>query len=241
MTDRRGTVARALQWATASSRQRLAAALLLVLSSHVLAFGDPSVMLFGARLDDARSFAVETAASRGWHIRAVSASAAVFEQVLDGDEEEGILIAQRVLRIRATLTEDADGTRISLRAEEVELPGTEQEVWTDVTAPYADNLAKALSSLRAKWDDRRLGALPAPIGQPRMGTISPERSEEAPASLGDWAYAAERYAQSRGCVLTDRATELVSSGQGRETHRVSCEDGTRRLVQCRSGDCTAGD
>jgi hypothetical protein len=244
--SRSGTLratARGRRLITRPTVRRLAAALLLLCSSIVFAQGDPSVMLFGARLDDARSFAVETAAGRGWHIRAVSQSSAVFEQVLDGDEDEdeGLLVARRILRIQARLAEDSDGTRISLHAEEVELPGTEQETRTDVTALYIDNLSNALGSLRNKWDDRRSAPGLSPPRQPTMGTLVPERSSATPTPLGDWAYAAERYAMSRGCVLTERATELTSSGQDWEEHRVYCEDGSQRLVQCRHGDCTASD
>lgn len=218
---------------------RLALALALVLPAWALAMMAPSVMLFGARLDEARAFAVDNAASRGWRILSVTSQGAVFEQILSGHEEDGQLVAERVLRIYADFAEDADGARVSLRAEEVEWPGTEDEWRTDVTLRYSDNLLKALASLRGKWDARRPSPIPGASRQPLMGHLTTESRQRAPIAVGVWAYAAERYAATRGCVLTARPTLLEGSGQGWEQHLVFCQDGSRMQVQCRYGDCTA--
>lgn len=195
-------------------------------------------MLFGARLDDARAFAVDSAASRGWRILSATSGAAVFEQILAGHDEDGVLIAERVLRIYADFAEDSDGSRVSLRAEEVEWPGTENEWRSDVTEHYSENLMKALASLRGKWDARGTGPDRSTAIRPRMGHLTSESRQRAPATVGIWAYAAERYAMTRGCSLTEQATKLEGSGQGWEQHRVFCQNGVQMLVQCRYGDCT---
>lgn len=196
------------------------------------------MLLFGATLSDARAFAVETAASRGWTIPSVTSTTAVFEQILDGDEAGGAV--QRLLRIFADFAEESAGVRVYLRAEEVDWPGTDSEAMTDVTGRYADNLTNALSSLRAKWDAQRSNpATPFSRHDPiDMGRLAPDVSSAAAAPLGAWAYVAERYAQSRGCDLTDRPTQLESSSQGWERLRVFCRNGSAIRVQCRDGDCT---
>ncbi|MBK1722572.1 hypothetical protein CKO23_09965 [Thiocystis violacea] len=195
-------------------------------------------MLFGANLNDARSFAVESAASRGWRILSVSTRSAVFEQILAGDDASGVLVAERLLRIYANFSEESDGARVTLRAEEVEWPGTEDEWRSDVTERYAENLDKALASLRGKWDTQRPGDNPSADAR-GMGSLIGESTGASPGAGAHWAYAAERYAQSRGCVLTERVTQLASSGQDWEEHRVFCQDGSQILVQCRYGDCTS--
>ncbi|NEV64414.1 hypothetical protein [Thiorhodococcus minor] len=159
-----------------SAHLRIAAVLALILPAWALAVMAPSIMLFGARLDEARAFAVDNAASRGWRILSVSSRSAVFEQILAGHDEGGSLIAERVLRIYADFAEDADGARVSLRAEEVEWPGGEDEWRTDVTGRYSDNLLRALASLRDKWDSR--GPRPGPPGgpPPRNGRFAPQSS-----------------------------------------------------------------
>jgi hypothetical protein len=215
--------------------------LLLLLGACACAASQPSVLLFEANLGDARAFAVETASSRGWRVLSLTSSAAVFEQILEGDEEVGILVAERTLRVFADFVEESDGVRVSLRAEEVESPGTDDERLTDVTESYADNLANALASLRGKWDARRGGPAIDAEAHPSgiVGSLAPESSQASAPAVGDWAYAAERYAISRGCELTDRATQLESTGQGWEEHQVFCQDGSRMRVRCHHGDCTS--
>ncbi|AFL72817.1 hypothetical protein [Thiocystis violascens] len=220
----------------------LATGLLLLHLADSQALQNPAVLLFGATLTDARAFAVEHASRRGWSIREVTANAALFEQVLDGEETDAILVVQRLLRIRAEFAEESDGVRVSLRAEEVEWPETDREWMADVTGRYADNLANALSSLRAKWDAWRgnSASLPNAPSSRFHGGVPPDSSRMAAEPIGTWAYAAERYAQSRGCELTERATQLESNGQDWERHWVFCRDGSRISVRCRYGDCTTG-
>lgn len=223
-------------------RTFLATGLLLLHLAVAQALQHPAVLLFGATLTDARAFAVEHAARRGWSIREVTANAALFEQVLDGEETDGILVVQRLLRIRADFAEESAGVRVFLRAEEVEWPETDREWMMDVTGRYADNLTNALSSLRGKWDAWREDAAGRPDApsSPVRGGVPPDSSQMTAEPVGTWAYVAERYAQSRGCELTERATQLVSSGQNWEAHRVFCRDGSRISVRCRDGDCTTG-
>ena len=218
----------------------LATGLLLLHLTVAQALQNPAVLLFGATLTDARAFAVEHAARRGWSIREVTANAALFEQVLDGEETDGILVVQRLLQIRAEFAEESAGIRVSLHAEEVEWPETDREWMTDVTGRYADNLTNALSSLRGKWDVRRedSAGLPEAPSSPFRDGVPPDASRMTAELIGTWAYAAERYAQSRGCELGEQATQLESSGQEWEQHRVFCQDGSQIVVRCRHGDCT---
>ncbi len=191
-------------------------------------------------MSDARSFAVEHAAQRGWSIPEVAASTAMFEQILEGEERDGIMVVQRLLRIRAEFAEESAGVRVYLQAEEVEWPATEREWMTDVTGRYADNLMNALSSLRGKWDARRDDSASVPQASSSLSTfpVRPGFERISPEPIGTWAYAAERYAQSRGCELTERATQLESRGQDWEQNRVFCQDGSQIIVRCRDGDCT---
>ncbi|MBK1716936.1 hypothetical protein CKO27_04575 [Thiocystis violacea] len=213
--------------------------MLLILQPNWTFASPPNVLLFGANLSDARSFAVENATSRGWRILTVASTSATFEQLLDGDEEEGVLVAERTLRVFADFSEEADGSRVSLRAEEVEWPGTEDEWRTDVTERYSDNLLRALASLRGKWEARHGDPAMGSTAAPPVGHLAPESTQPSAPRIGAWAYVAERYALGRGCELTDRATRLESSGQDWEQHRVFCRDGSDILVQCRYGDCAA--
>ena len=233
-----------------STEARLERAAALVLVTGLILSGlavaqalqNPAVLLVGATLSDARAFSVESAARRGWSIQEVTHGTALFEQVLEGDETDGTLVVQKLLRIRAAFDEESSGVRVSLSAEEVEWPLTDREWMTDVTGRYADNLANALSSLRAKWDARRgdFAGLPNAPSSRFHGGVPPDSSRMAAEPIGTWAYAAERYAQSRGCELTERATQLESNGQDWERHWVFCRDGSRISVRCRYGDCTTG-
>ncbi|EGV30598.1 hypothetical protein ThidrDRAFT_2557 [Thiorhodococcus drewsii AZ1] len=199
----------------------------------------PDVLLFGADLGEARSFTVDSAASRGWSVRAVAPTQAVFEQTLVGDENQGILTIEKLLRIVAAFREESAGVRVDLRALEIDWPETEEERMTDVTDRYRDNLGHALASLRAKWDARRedgAGARPAEQGE-TPGRFTPATPTSG--ASGTWSYAAERYAISRGCELTDRPTQLLASGPDWERHRVFCLGGSEVSVDCHYGDCTS--
>lgn len=218
----------------------LTTGLLLLQLTVAQALQNPNAFLFGASLSNARAFAVENAKRRGWSIQKVTASTALFEQILEGDETDGVLVVRRLLRVRAEFTEESAGIRVYLSAEEVEWPATDREWMSDVTERYTDNLMNALSSLRDKWDAQRddPASLPSSPSSLVTGKVDPGTGRMAPEAVGTWAYAAERYAQSRGCELTDRTTELESSGQDWEQHRVFCQDGTQIIVRCRYGDCT---
>ncbi|WP_295405272.1 hypothetical protein [uncultured Thiocystis sp.] len=230
-----------------STEARLERAAALVLVTGLLLSGlaiaqalqNPAVLLVGATLSDARAFSVESAARRGWSIQEVTHGTALFEQVLEGDETDGTLVVQKLLRIRAAFDEESSGVRVSLSAEEVEWPLTDREWMTDVTGRYADNLTHALFSLRGKWDARHdaPSSLPLASSPPIMGDMTPSPSLSS-RPIGTWAYAAERYAQSRGCELSEQATQLESSGQEWEEHRVFCQDGSQIVARCRHGDCS---
>ena len=218
----------------------MAAGVLLFLLTGAQARQVPGVLLFDAALSDARAFTVEIAASRGWSVPSVTSTTAVFEQILEGEDVDGVMVVQRLLRIFADFAEESAGIRVSLRAEEIEHPATDAEWMTDVTGRYADNLTHALASLRAKWDAQRAGPAKPPSAQNaiNMGRLAPLTGPMTSAPVGTWAYAAERYAQSRGCELTERPTQLEANGQGWEHHRVFCRKGSAIRVQCRNGDCT---
>jgi hypothetical protein len=194
-----------------------------------------SVLLFGASLDEARDFAVESAYARGWSIPEIGAAAVEFEQTLDEGDPEAPLMPRVLIRISAHFTEEATGTRVLLRAREVETAAT-GETWTaDVTLRYAENLNNALSSLRNKWDARRerdsIGGMPTAADHLDLPAGA--------ASVGTWAYYAERYAESRGCELTSSGAILEASGPEWERHRIDCRDGRSMRVQCRHGDCAS--
>jgi hypothetical protein len=215
------------------------AACLVLANSLALALQEPSVLLFGATLDQARDLAVSSATHKGWRLLSVTPAAAVFEQTLDGSRGEDDRGPERVIRVFARFDEESDGVRVLLRAEEVEQPGSADEWMAEVTARYADNLTNALTSLRASWDAAarapNTGYVPERGVVP--GQVQSPRSSGQP-RVGTWAYYAEDYALSRGCDLTDSGAELEAAGPDWERHRVSCRDGRQIRVYCRYGDCT---
>lgn len=81
---------------------------------------------------------------------------------------------------------------------------------------------------------------PAPPAAPPMppGQM-PVRSETLPQPhpVGTWAYYAERYAEGRGCTLTDLGAVLDWRTGSVELHRVYCTDGRQLLVRCATGSC----
>jgi hypothetical protein len=194
-----------------------------------------SVLLFGASLDEARDFTVESASARGWSLPSIGADAVEIEATLDEGDPDDPLMPRVLIRISAHFTEEAAGTRVLLRAREVETAPT-GETWTsDVTLRYAENLNNALSSLRNKWDARReQGSIE---GMPSAAARLDPPSDTA--SVGTWAYYAERYAESRGCGLTASGAVLDATGPDWERHRIECKDGRSMRVQCRHGDCTS--
>lgn len=201
---------------------------------------EPSVFLFGAAVDEARNFAVESASARGWSVPAIGPATAELEQTIDAGDPDAPLASRRVLRISALFTEETAGTRVLLRALEVEVSTTGDERTTDVTERYAENLGNALASLGSKWDERRevdaMGRQQA--GQASASHNDLSDSDAGTATVGTWAYYAERYAESRGCTPTDAGAVLETSGSEWEQHRVTCRDGRSLRVHCRSGDCT---
>lgn len=217
----------------------LAGATFLLVTAGAHAEHTPQVLLFGASLDEARGFAVETASNRGWNILSVTSNTAVFEQSLDEDDDADAE-NRHLLRIYADFVEESSGVRVSLHAEEVERPDTDEEAMTDVTGRYGDNLSNSLDSLRSKWDDRRESP-DATSTQPTaaMGKLSASPGQSGGRAVGAWAYNAERYAESRGCALTDRPTQLAASGPDWEQHLIVCRNGSSLRVECRHGDCTS--
>ncbi|WP_232424252.1 hypothetical protein [Imhoffiella purpurea] len=236
---RRRTPSRIARWSWIKTCRAILLSTLGWHAALVLALSPPDMLLFDASLGEARSFTVESAADRGWTIRSVAPTQAIFEQTLVGSEDQGILTIEQLLRIFAEFREESTGVRVYLRAQEVDWPETDEERMTDVTDRYRDNLMRALASLRAKWDAQREGdgiAPPAGTRDPgRVVSAAPLRS----GASGVWSYAAEHYAISRGCELTDRPTQLMASGPDWERHGVFCADGTQVGVECRHGDCTS--
>jgi hypothetical protein len=219
---------------------RILIAIGLVVAGIANAAPEPGVFLFGATVDEARDFAVESASARGWSVPAIGPSTVELEQTLDQGDPDDPLASQRVIRISALFTEETAGTRVLLRAREVEVSATGDERTTDVTERYAENLGNALASLGSKWDVRReanaIGRQPA--GQASASRDAISGSDAATATVGTWAYYAERYAASRGCTPTDSGAILETSGPEWEQHRVTCRDGGSLRVHCRLGDCT---
>ena len=202
----------------------------------------PGTLLYGATPEQARDFAIASAYRRGWSVPVVGETTVEIEQILEESDPDAPLAPRRLIRISAVFVAEDSGTRVLLRAREVQTSATGEEWSTDVTERYAENLGNALSSLRSKWDEHH------DTGQPRTrksargpttGDESIDRAAETGAGpVGTWAYYAERYAESRGCVLTDAETLLEASGPNWEWHRVKCRNGRSLRVHCHLGDCT---
>lgn len=210
--------------------------LLIVLSAQ--AVQAPTVLLFGATLTAARDFAVAVARDRGWRVLEVGPAGATFEQTLEEADSDFEPVPARAIRVYAAFAEEADGVRVSLRAEEWDAIGTGDDWMADVTEAYAENLARALSSLRSKWDSRALRS-PQDASHTRargvpddFGTASDYRP------VGTWAYYAEAYAQDQGCDLADTGAVLEQAGRDWEQHRIDCRGGWAMRVRCSHGDCT---
>lgn len=103
----------------------------------------PGVLLYGATMEQARDFAIETAYRRGWSVPAVSATTAGFEQVLEESDPDDPLASRHLIHISASFVEETAGTRVLLRAREVRVSSTGEEWSTDVTERYAENLGNA--------------------------------------------------------------------------------------------------
>ena len=216
-------------------------ACLMLATSLALSLQEPSVLLFGATLDQARDLAVSSATHKGWRLLSATPVTAVFEQTLDDSGADDDTGPARVIRVFPRFDEESGGVRVLLRAEEVEQPGSADEWMAEVTARYADNLINALTSLRASWDAAAPARAPNAGYVPDRGVVpgqvqSPRSS--VPPRVGTWAYYAEGYVRSRGCALTDSGAELEAAGPDWERHRVSCRDGRQIRVYCRYGDCT---
>jgi hypothetical protein len=219
----------------------------VLLLSAVLAAPSPgpTVLLYGADPRQARDLAIGSALERGWRLASVTLDGVTFEQTLEGPEAEDGSGPVRIIRVSARFNLEGGGVRVQLSAQEVEQPGRPEEWTADVTDRYGLNLANALSSLRARWDARIPSQSPSPTPWSDAAAPSPLPSPpatgrgESLGAVGTWAYYAEDYAQSRGCVLTDAGARLESAGSDWERHRVPCQDGRLLHVYCRFGDCTA--
>ena len=73
--------------------------------------------------------------------------------------------------------------------------------------------------------------------QPHERASSWQDLDDAP--IGLWAYYAERYAQSQGCLLHDRGAVLAQALQADEIHRVYCANRAPVMVRCNQLDCRA--
>lgn len=202
----------------------------------------PGILLYGATPDEAKDFAIASAYGRGWGVPVVGETTVEIEQILEESDPDDPLASRRLIRISAVFVAEDSGTRVLLRAREVQTSTNGEEWSTDVTERYAENLGNALSSLRSKWDGHRdtgQSKTREPARPPATGGESADRAAETGAGpVGTWAYYAERYAESRGCVLTDAETILEASGPDWERHRVKCRDGRSLHVHCHLGDCT---
>lgn len=192
----------------------------------------PSALLFYATVDEARRFAVDSASERGWAVLA-AAEVAEFEQVL----EEGD--PRRLIRVSAWFTEEPAGVRVLLRGREVEVSATGEELSTDVTERYRENLTNALASLRSNWDRQHRRDPGEPEEATLVGSVGSVGDPTQRGPIGVWAYYAERYAESRACELTPTGAVLEASGADWERHRVDCLDGRSLRIHCHHGDCTA--
>jgi hypothetical protein len=207
----------------------------------------PSALLYGATLEQARDLAVSSALERGWRLVSSASDSATFEHTLEGGDDTGTAAAEapashRVIRVRAQFSREAGGVRVRLSADEITSPGQPEERSADVTDQYGLNLANALSALRERWDGRRPppAAPTTEMGLPGSDTPRPGPDvSQSSGVVGTWAYYAERYAESQGCVLAASGARLESAGAEWERHRVPCQDGTWLHVYCRFGDCTA--
>lgn len=132
---------------------RTSTAVLLLLHA-ISAFGSsgPTVLLFGANLEEIRGLAVDSALWRGWRLISLAPDSAAFEQTLEEAPDDATHPA-RVIRVLARFQDESGGVRVQLGAEEIEAPGTSEERSTDVTGRYGLNLTNALNSLRARWDN----------------------------------------------------------------------------------------
>lgn len=215
--------------------------MLLLSAAMAAASPGPTVLLYGANLDQARDFAINSALERGWRLVSLPPEGVTFEQTLEGSEDADAPGPSRVIRVSARFSREAGGIRVQLSADEIESPGRAEEWSADVTDRYGLNLANALSSLRARWDSRHPAPVPwAGDPPPTPEPISPRMDGAEPLGpVGTWAYYAESYARSRGCLLTDSGARLESAGADWERHRVPCQDGRLLRVFCRFGDCTA--
>jgi hypothetical protein len=211
---------------------RLLVGILLVGIRLNEAFAAPSALLFDATLDEARTFAVDSAYARGWSVPRVGQDTAELEYLLEDGETEDALVLRTLIRISALFSEEAAGTRVTLRALEIETSET-GEWMSDVTERYAGNLDNALASLVSKWDRHRGSHS---IAGQRTSQVGEVRTTAE--SVGVWAYYAERYAESRGCELTDAGALLDTSGTEWERHQVDCRDGRSFRIHCEHGDCS---
>lgn len=216
---------------------------LLLWTTLASAAPGPTVLLFGANLDQARSFAVDSAREHGWRLVSMMQEAVIVEQVLEESPQED-RAPLRVIRVRARFTDEGAGVRVELSAAEVESPGRPEEWSEDVTDRYGLNLANALSSLRTHWDERRSPSSPgtgdpAPVRYPTPAPPAPTTDPTGNGGpVGTWAYYAERYAEGVGCVLAEGGARLEAAGADWERHRVPCRNRAAVRVHCRFGDCT---
>lgn len=220
----------------------LAVVWLMVAAPSATPDENPGVLLIGATTKQASDLAASSATQKGWRLLWVTPEEAAFEQTLSpsGDDDAGAPL--RLIRVFARFEQESAGARVLLRAEEVEAPDGGPERGTDATEGYRDNLEHALSSLRTRWETGSAASGADETGRRTDQDLAREPVTtshlQAPSEVGTWAYYAEGYAQSRGCMITDSGALLEAAGPDWERHLVGCRDGRRLRVFCSHGDCT---
>lgn len=195
--------------------------------------GQPSTLLQGAGIDEARSVAMASARSKGWTL----ASAGDPQSTAEASQPAGLILerdlsataAQSValgalpggpapkVRVLVTLAPQEVGTEVGLRAFVIVNPGTENEKQLEYTDDYADDLAVSLSALQSAWlaTGHRL-AEAAPV---------PEAPAPAPDNLldpnADGAAATSSAAGSDEAGPASRESMLAEATQAEDATRSS--------------------
>ncbi|MBK1648398.1 hypothetical protein [Rhabdochromatium marinum] len=143
-------------------------------STGVAPFGSvgkqPSTLLEGASLDEARSVAMASARSKGWTLASPSADQLILERSVLASSPQAQALgtlpngpAPRV-QVHSQFIPLDRGTQVTLQAFILVNPGTEAAKRIDYTKDYQDDLAISLSALQSAWlaTEHQL-ASPAPV------------------------------------------------------------------------------
>ena len=130
----------------------------------------PSTLLEGASLDEARSVAMASARSKGWTLTSPSADQLILERSVSASSPQARALgtlpdgpAPRV-QVHSQFIPVDRGTQVALQAFILVNPGTEAAKRIDYTEDYQDDLAISLSALQSAWlaTEHQL-ASPAPV------------------------------------------------------------------------------